>query len=329
MRITAETNLLVVDFLDVTLNLENRKYSPYHKPNNTPLYIHTQSNHPPNIIKQLPKMIERRISDISCNSDEFDKAKGLYETALSRGGYDNQLEYQDLDPQPTTTKKRKRSRNIIWYNPPYSENVMTNIGQKFFKLLDKHFPRNHKFHKLFNRNSIKLSYSCMPNMSRIIKSINNKTLSNTDTDSINNKEKTCNCRDKTACPLNNNCLQRSVVYEATLNTGNETFTYIGLTEGTFKARFSNHTNSFRHDKYRHSTELSKKVWELKDNNINFAIAWKIAKKASPYRGGKIDCDLCLTEKFLIVTNKSKNLLNKRTELISKCRHINKFLLKKC
>ena len=334
LRITTETNLHIVDFLDVTLNLDNGNYSPFHKPNNTPRYVHTQSNHPPNIIKEIPKMIERRISDISCNNDEFDKAKGRYEEALSRSGYANsQLKYQDHDDtQPATKKKRRRSRNIIWYNPPYSENVTTNIGQRFFKLLDKHFPRGHQFHKLFNRNSVKLSYSCMPNMGRIIKSINNKTLDNStkeDNDGTATEVKTCNCRNKASCPLDNNCLQRSLVYEATLSTGNEVFTYLGIAGNTFKERYGGHTSSFRHEDKRSSTELSKKVWALKDNNEDFNVTWKIKKKAPPYRGGAKECSLCLTEKLLIITDTSSNLLNKRTELVSKCRHSNKFLLKKC
>ena len=42
---------------------------------------------------------------------------------------------------------RKRNGNIIWFNPPFSENVATKIGRYFLNLLDKHFPQDHKFHK--------------------------------------------------------------------------------------------------------------------------------------------------------------------------------------
>ena len=65
-------------------------------------------------------------------------------------------------------EKRKRKRKIIWFNPPYSKNVKTNIGKIFFKLLHKHFPPSHSFHKIFNKKSVKISYSCMCNMSSII-----------------------------------------------------------------------------------------------------------------------------------------------------------------
>ena len=77
------------------------------------------------------------------------------------------------------------------------------------------------------------------------------------------------------CPLNGNCLQSSVVYQATVTRqdNNITETYVGLTENDFKTRYRNHTASFRHAKHRNSTELSKYIWTLKDNNINFFISW--------------------------------------------------------
>ena len=72
LAITMETNLTETEFLDVTFNLAKNKYFPFRKANNTPLYINAFSNHPPTIIKQLPKMINKRISDLSCNKEEFD-----------------------------------------------------------------------------------------------------------------------------------------------------------------------------------------------------------------------------------------------------------------
>ena len=63
LKITIQTNLKIVNYLDVTFNLTNGYYYPYRKPNNLPQYINIKSNHPPNIIKQLPASINRRISD--------------------------------------------------------------------------------------------------------------------------------------------------------------------------------------------------------------------------------------------------------------------------
>ena len=47
----------------------------------------------------------------------------------------------------------------------------------------------------------------------------------------------------------------------------------------------------------------------------------------PYKSGTRKCDLCDSEKLLIIKNLSGNLVNKKSELVSKCRHQNKFLLK--
>ena len=62
---TAEANLHVVNFLDVTFDLTTGKYKPYRKPNDNPLYIHKHSNYPPSISKQLPTSINKRISTLS------------------------------------------------------------------------------------------------------------------------------------------------------------------------------------------------------------------------------------------------------------------------
>ena len=68
-----------------------------------------------------------------------------------------------------TNKRRNRKRNIIWFNPPYAK-----VGRVFLRLIDKHFGANHKYHKIFNRHPIKVSYSCMDNMESVIKQHNKK-----------------------------------------------------------------------------------------------------------------------------------------------------------
>ena len=50
LKITAEANLRVVNFLDVTFDLTTGKHKPYRKPNDDPLYIHKLSNHPPTVL---------------------------------------------------------------------------------------------------------------------------------------------------------------------------------------------------------------------------------------------------------------------------------------
>ena len=71
---------------------------------------------------------------------------------------------RDAKENQQTSKQKNRKRNIIWYNPPFNNQVSTNIGKEFFKLLRKYFPKENKFNKLFNKNNIKISYGCTRNM---------------------------------------------------------------------------------------------------------------------------------------------------------------------
>ena len=103
--------------------------------------------------------------------------------------------------------------------------------------------------------------------------------------------------------------------------------YYGTCEKSFKERYNNHTSSFLNKSRQKSTELSNYIWGLKENGENYTINWLISMKAHPYICGTRKCDLCLCEKLLIARANSATLLNKRDELVSKCRHMNKFTLK--
>ena len=72
--------------LDVTFNLLDETYKPYKKPNDQLLYVNTSSNHPLQIIKQLPISINNRLSNNSSNKQVFDRSKGEYEKALRDSG---------------------------------------------------------------------------------------------------------------------------------------------------------------------------------------------------------------------------------------------------
>ena len=73
--IDIETNLKIVNFLDITFNLSNGTFKPYKKPNDSLLHIKKSSNHPPQIIKQLPKIISDRFSKNSSNEEVLDESK--------------------------------------------------------------------------------------------------------------------------------------------------------------------------------------------------------------------------------------------------------------
>lgn len=322
LRITIEANKKVVNFLDVTLDLNRSSFRPYSKPGNTPQYVHSKSNHPPSIIKNIPEAINRRLSEISSDEKTFNDSVPIYQEALTKSGYDFKLKYA-----PTSnSKKRNRQRNIIWYNPPFSKNVKTNIGKSFLKLIDKHFKVDNPLHKIFTRNTVKISYSCMPNVKNIIDNHNKKLIQQhaTDQDEV---IPPCNCRNKASCPLDGECRTSNIIYKATVTTDERTETYVGLTENEFKTRYRNHTTSFRNEKKKNATELSKYIWSLKDNNIEFTLKWSILTKSKSYNHLSKRCNLCISEKYIIICHRHEATLNKRNELVSTCRHRRKYLLR--
>ena len=96
LKITIDTNLAITDFLDVTLELFTGKYFPYRKSNDSPLYLNANSNHPPNTLEQLPTVVNIRLSSLSINEDEFNKAKSLYEKALKSSGSHKNLKFESI-----------------------------------------------------------------------------------------------------------------------------------------------------------------------------------------------------------------------------------------
>ena len=183
---------------------------------------------------------------------------------------------------------------------------------------------------MFNRNTIKISYSCMLNTKRIINNHNRRLLqTSTDNSPSPTVTKKCISRQLETCPLNGNCLQSSIIYQATVtrrdNLASET--YIGLTENNFKTRYRNHTASFRHSHLRNSTELSKHIWTLKDSKVNYSLSWRILSKAQAYDSTSKRSNLCLKEKLSIIHHPELSSLNKRNELVSSCRHRHKALLR--
>ena len=85
----------------------------------------------------------------------------------------------------------------------------------FLKILDEEFPENQMFHKIFNLNTVKISYSCMPNFKENIDGSKKSTLQKTNTPP---GLKTCKSQISADCPMVRNCLKPSVVYQATITT---------------------------------------------------------------------------------------------------------------
>ena len=131
---------------------------------------------------------------------------------------------------------------------------------------------------------------------------------------------------KEECPLDGNCQQEDVVYQATIYNPvkKETRKYIGSTTN-FKTRFAGHKSSFKNEKTKNATTMSSYIW---DNHLGPQnIKWEILYRAPSYMAGQKNCSLCLTEKLAIArTTEDQMYLNKRNELAQKCKHKHKFKL---
>ena len=137
--------------------------------------------------------------------------------------------------------RRNRNRKIIWFDPPYNVNLKTNVGRIFLRLIDKHFPRHHKYCTLFNRNNITISYCCMSNIASVMQSHNTSLLK----DPVPADIKECSCRRKPQRQLDKKCLSECLVYNTSVDMldTNETKHYYGTYEKNFKERYNNHTSS--------------------------------------------------------------------------------------
>ena len=282
LRITVDANKKIVQFLDVELNLNEESFKPFIKPNDVPLYVHKQSNHPPSITKNIPEAINKRLSALSSDEKTFASITPIYQEALKKSGYDYKLNFKPTD-QNKKPNSRKRRKNILWFNPPFSTSVKTNVGAKFLQLIDKHFPKTNPLSKIISRQKTKLSYRTTPNMKRLISSHNAKLIKKSEAPPPG---RTCNCRNKENCPLDGQCLLDNLVYQATLiptpannptpnptppQTDSQALNYIGITSNTFKERLANHKKSFKHEKYSKETTLSRKVWKLREEGVECEI----------------------------------------------------------
>ena len=80
------------------------------------------------------------------------------------------------------------------------------MAKILLNLIEKHFPRSGKLHKIFNKNTVKVSYSCAQSMSQTIKEHNQKIVQKETQETLE-----CNCRVKTEFPLSGDCRKESVI----------------------------------------------------------------------------------------------------------------------
>ena len=309
------------------MDLQLEEYGPYMKPNDTPVYVDAGSNHPVKVLENIPRGMNRRLSSISANSEIFERAAPVYRALLDKSGYKFKLNFDPAPDSNSETKKqgRQRKRSIIWFNPPYSRGVATNVGKQFLQIMDKHFPPGNPLHQIFNRNKVKMSYRCTPNLGRKISAHNSEILNPPKIED----QRQCDCRKSAECPVQGKCLQEGVIYQATIRRGGGAVdTYIGLTATSFKTRWRNHRSSFKTRNPKNATTLSKHIWKLEDENEQFEVSWKIVSRAKPFNHVTGMCNLCIREKYFIIFKPEMASLNNRDEIAGPCLHKQKQLLKK-
>ena len=202
--------------------------------------------------------------------------------------------------------------------------MKSNIGNFFLRLINKHFPPTHKCGKIFNRNTIKVSYSCPTSNQKLVhiaKKILNKP--------VNQNTRKCNSIKKNTCPLNGNRLLENILLIATITSYKKNCqprNCKGISENIFKKQYANHNRSFYINRYKNDTKLSVDYWNLKAKNSNPKVTSAVKNQFSAYNPQSERCSLCLNKKLKILEDKENNLLNKKSELISKCRHQNKCML---
>ena len=166
--------------------------------------IFFKSYHAKLIRKGISLMINNRLFKLSSNKKILNSIKKNYDDVLSLSRH-NKLKGCDKNNLNSISIIIKKLRRIIFFNLPFCNSVKTKLGKRFLKLVCLHFPENNRFLKIFNKNTIKISYSCLPNMRNIINSNNKKIL-----EAENKTKLTCNCRNKTNYPFNGESLLKGV-----------------------------------------------------------------------------------------------------------------------
>ena len=198
----------------------------------------------------MTNSIQERLSKNSSNEEICNTAKCECEGAMEKSGFKVDFEYIKNQQE----KPKNRSRNIIWFNPPFNKSVSTNIEKIFPRLINRHFPKRHRLHKIFNSNTVKVSCSCIQNMPKINKGHNSKIIS---TPCI--QLTLCNCRVKEECSMDGKCQTTDAIYDCRVTSPEPQKIYFGLAERKWKQTFYSHKKSFIHKRYSHETTLSSYV----------------------------------------------------------------------
>ena len=215
---------------------------------------------------------------------------------------------------------------MIRYNPPYSRNVKTNIGGRFLALIKKYFPHSRSLEKYLqkkhHRNQPQLHAKIWLHASKAT----TKRFS-----TLQRKKRKSPATAETSHLVHstvNAKPQSWSIIIAFITSGPTKKEYTGMSAPPFKSRHANHMTTTRYEKYSSSTEFSNYIWNLKKSNAQYEVQWRIKDRARAYSNITKRCSLCTREKYHILNMLgSPSRLSKRSEMMSKCWHENKYLLK--
>ena len=138
------------------------------------------------------------------------------------------------------------------------KSVSTNVAKTFLQLVTNHFSRRQKLHKIFNRNTVKVSYSCMNN--RLKKSKGHKYQV---TSTARDQTSKCNCRKRSEYPMEGNGQVNDIVYKCDLTRALPKKVYLGHAKGEWKSLLYSYKLSFNRKRYFNKTTRSSYMWHLK------------------------------------------------------------------
>ena len=108
---TFQRNAKIINYLDITLKLNDALYRPYRKPNEETNYIHVNSDHLLSIIKEIPRSIEKRLSILSSSKNIFQESAIYYEKYLK--AVDIKPSYNTNNQKKTIKTKRKENVTLF------------------------------------------------------------------------------------------------------------------------------------------------------------------------------------------------------------------------
>ena len=132
LDIIIQCNMKIVNYLDVTFDLNGGTYKPYKErnyiPNNEIKYIHKDSNHRPSVIREIQLSAESTLSILSFNEKIYQEAVPPYQKAFQNSGHRHTFTYKRPKSTNINKIKRNRKQQTICINPPFNLKTKSKIG---------------------------------------------------------------------------------------------------------------------------------------------------------------------------------------------------------